>query len=197
LRSDPYTYWQVAKLLGVAHRGWRWTGSDRITFLDILSRATDPGGDLTWLRLLETPPARSDKGARAEAWTARRGPLSPDSEVASVLFDFFRAMKDLDDLKDQAILALVFFDFRPGEIAAVMKMHTTTVTRRIRGRLAFDREGNPIKGQYLGGLINRVTDLMNGLTQACRKKDHGQCPEPEECACSCHRPPSPEATGDG
>lgn len=148
-----YTRGQVFALLGLRERGWS-QGERNVTFLDLLSWANDPGGG-HWLQ-------KMDLEHPDDAWMARRGPLSPESPMAILLFDFLRAMKRLvhSDVRDGAIVALAVFGFTSGEIAGVLRTSQSAISHKLRGRHLYDRDG-----LYQGrsrSLVDDLTAAMNG-----------------------------------
>lgn len=116
---DPdltYTLHTVERLLG-RHELPDLAGERDITIADIWSWAHDSGGSAIYHQLLlERDPD--------EAWMARRGPLDPESGLALVLWDFLRAMRELEEERNgmlkAAVIALTAMGFSPSDIAAVI-----------------------------------------------------------------------------
>jgi len=166
-----YSLAQVECLIGLeessAPRATR-----HVTFFDLLSWARDAGGDHTWFQL-----ARQDQ--QSDAWMARRGPLQPDGELACVLYDLQRGMKELT-LVEQGVVALTAAGFGPDEIAAVMdgkqldfreqhrelEQRRRRIARMIDGRPRRDADGKIQRDDhgailYTGGVASRLVRLMN------------------------------------
>lgn len=143
MSDDGYAYEEIERLLGL-REGHKEEASKHITIVDIVSWARDPGGDFTWCHLaLEMEPGVD--------WTARRGPLTPHGGLACVLYDFLRAMKRLP-LRDQAVVVLTAFGFKPSEIASIVGIDRGSVRRILYGR----------DERFEKGALRRITDSMNG-----------------------------------
>lgn len=175
--GETYTPRQVEVLIGL-WEGFGRQGTRHVTALDLICWAQDPGGDLSWFHLLQ----REDPGA---VWTARRGPLRPDSEMACVLYDLECAVRRLP-LLEQAVLALTVFGFTPTEIATVIDPdrviddedldHDSSrelgsrrrrIARLLEGRPRRDSEGNYVRDEdgnlvYTSGVAVRLARMMNG-----------------------------------
>lgn len=171
--ADAYSVEAVERLLGLHEpRGSR--GHRDVTIADIISWASDPGGDEIWRWLLERNVGR-------DVWMARRGPLAPDSAIACVLYDFGRAMKRLP-LGHQAIVALTAMGFSPTEIAEVLDPASLTssqpdrrsveskrrrIARVLEGTPKRDREGQPVRDEdgatiMVGGAARKLARYMTG-----------------------------------
>jgi hypothetical protein len=165
----------VQTLLGL-HEGWGRQGKRDITILDLLSWSQDPGG-MHLHREAE------------EDWTWRRGPLAPHSDEASILWDFFNAMKALRatkqlSLEEHVVLALTVMQFSDGDIATVVGWRTDRISRALNGRPKRDGRGQVVREPaicadcknadpslqrcghgtvvYVGGITRKVTQAMNG-----------------------------------
>jgi hypothetical protein len=172
-RPHVYTREEVDRLLGLKE-DLRSDGRRDVTVLDLISWARDPGGDLVLqsLHRLDT-----------DAWMARRGPLAPHSEEAATLFDFLRAMKKMDLVK-QAVLALHVMGFDATEIGALLdpsqvidlshgsarrkvSARRKSALRMVRGRPLRDSTGAELRCELghpvmVGRLAEELTELMNG-----------------------------------
>jgi hypothetical protein len=154
-----YTVEAIERLLGL-HEDTDRSGHRDVTIVDLLSWAQDPGGDLTWQYV-----HRYD----ADSWMWRRGPLAPDSEAATILWDFLRAMKSMP-LFEQAIVALTVMGFSEGEVAEVLglgRKGQSRVSRILSGRPKRDTQGQVEKDEngytvYTGGVARRLARHMNG-----------------------------------
>ncbi len=157
----PYTRRAVERLLGLREEWGVPDGHRDVTILDLLSWAHDPGGDYTWTALAyENEP---------DAWTARRGPLRPDSVVACILYDFLRAMRRLNVLEG-AIVSLTVFGYSRREIAELLGVSPQRVSRILLGRRFVDEEG---RGRRVGGAVNKITGLM---VDPAKEPTRASCP---------------------
>lgn len=143
-----YTEATVAKLLGL-REGWGTSGARHVTIVDLISWARDPGGDTVWYRLLSRLPRSSDDAGRA--WMARRGPLQPDGEVATLLWDLLMAIASLPD-REQAVVALTAFGFTQRQIGEVLHASKDEIRRILRGDPDVGRES----------VVVKITHHMNG-----------------------------------
>lgn len=151
---DVYTHRQIVKLLGLTEA----SGEAEITFLDILSWLRDPGGDSYWQKkVAENYPA--------EAWTAQRN-IPHDSQLACLLYDFFRGLKMLT-LREQVVVALTVFDFSVSDIAEALNTSRDDVIRTLhgtpkrdeQGQVVRDKRGRPVMRQ---GAVAQLSKNMNG-----------------------------------
>jgi hypothetical protein len=136
-----YDFRTVCVLLGLKE-GKGFGGKRHVTLVDLLSWARDPGGDHIWQHLAAQEP---------DGWTARRGPLAPDSELACVLWDLLAAVRMLT-LREKAIVALKAFGFTTREIGEAMHVSHTEIRRTLWGE------------QERPGVVQRVHRHMNGGT---------------------------------
>jgi hypothetical protein len=162
-REDFYTQDAVARLLGLGE-DWAAQGHRDVTVLDLLSWASDAGGM-----------ALRDE-TDVDGWMAKRGPLAPDSEAATILYDFMRAAARLSVL-EHAVVALTVCGFTEAEISEVLRdsnndkgryrLSQQRVSRILNGRPKRDAAGEPVKDAdgftvYTGGVVPKLTRLMNG-----------------------------------
>jgi hypothetical protein len=172
--TPVYTRDAVARLLGL-EEDWASQGRRDVTVLDLLSWARDPGG----------MSLRDD--TEVDAWMARRGPLLPDSEPATILYDFMRATSRLS-LLEHAVVALTVCGFSESEMASVLRdgrapISQQRVGRILHGRPKRDSAGSKVTDEqgftiYTGGVVGKLTREMNGT----RRREHAcaweQCPHP-------------------
>lgn len=152
--GDRYTEPQVSVLMGL-HETWR----PHATIADVLSWAHDPGGMWTI----------GEFESRDTAWMGRRGPLHPGSELVGTLIDFQRAMRRLRrdkelDIKQQAVVALLAFQFSIPEICAALDLRQPVIEEIVYGRVVEverDADGKRLRTIHAGGLAGRLTALMN------------------------------------
>ena len=156
-----YSVPEVERLLGLYETQHR-DGRRHITFLDILSWANDPGGDNTYHAGLV---ARQDE----DAWMAKRGPLTPDSTLACVHWDFLRAVSDLDDIRSMAIVALRVFDFTYEEIGQLLGMRRHTVAQKLRGRPIVDYNGHNVKDRQ-GRIVRHPDGIVHDLVRSMNRQ---------------------------
>jgi hypothetical protein len=139
-RRDEHAYsiGHVTALMGLLeHKG------TFQTVVDIISWSQDPGGGaLADQAIVSADPIYG--------WMARRGPLSPDEELACTLWDFKRAMKQLP-LRTQGLVALLAFGFTHREAAFLLGISQTTVHDLLWGARKND------------GAVADITRLMNGV----------------------------------
>lgn len=109
--DDRYTFDQVEKLVGLQEEWWDNDGERNVTVVDLLSWARDPTGNNAGYR-------KAVLEGEDDAWMARRG-IEPHSELACILWDFMRGLKDLP-LFYQGAIALRAFGFNETEIAALI-----------------------------------------------------------------------------
>lgn len=183
-----YSETAVERLLGL-HEDVAAAGRRDVTIVDLLSWARDPGGDHVALSL-------ALREGEPDAWQARRGPLAPDGDVACVLYDVLRAVKQLA-LYEQVVIALTAFGFSETEIAAAVDPDSVIDLERVRlagrgsqralearrrrvgrflnGRPRRHHGGEPIRDEhgailYSGGAARRLSGLMNGGRRAPARK---------------------------
>ncbi|MFL5738053.1 MAG: hypothetical protein ACJ76P_12045 [Actinomycetota bacterium] len=134
-----YDFRTVLVLLGIKEAR-AFDGGRHVTVIDLLSWASDPGGDDFWhQQVLQEP----------DGWMARRGPLAPDSEVACVLWDFMAAVAVLT-IQERAIVALKAFGFSQGEIAQALHVRKSLVGETLWG------------DQERPGIVQKIHRHMNG-----------------------------------
>jgi hypothetical protein len=154
--KSTYTQAQVEILIGL--RAGR---SERITIIDIMSLMNDAGGDAMWCRIAQ-------ENAPADAWMAKRGPLSPDSKLACTYYDFRRAMTRLT-LYEQGIVALLVMGFSKTDIASLFDCNTREVTKVLKGRVKRDHDGKIVRNDsgkplYADGAVVKLAKGMNGAS---------------------------------
>jgi hypothetical protein len=153
-KEGTYSHAQVELLIGL-----RSSRAERITIIDIMSLINDAGGDAVWASFAK-------ENYPQEAWMAKRGPLSPDSKLACVYYDFRRAMRKLT-LYEQGVIALAVMGFNKTDIAALFDCNTREVHRVLYGRAKRDEDGKLVrndngKPMYADGAVTKIVKGMNG-----------------------------------
>ena len=164
--DDPYTTEQVERLLGMReHPGPR--GRRDLTFLDILSWAKGPGGDNVWGQLAHDAAFYRSRPNEDQEWQSRTGPLDPLSDEACALWDLKRAMSQLS-LQEKLVISLVVMGWSQSEIAEVMQVSQSKVSRTLRGQPRRHKDGSVIRNdtgeaEMTTGAVTKLTRAMNGM----------------------------------